>query len=289
MKYYQLAGDDGPRLVARADGTAYDLTAARGELTSVLDLLRTADIGGLDVDGIARGLLDEAREVSDEAVHCRMRRPLAPDEVWAAGVTYEISEKAREEESGMAELYLDVYESDRPELFFKATESRTVGPREAVGIRGDSDWNVPEPELAVVLYHGDVVGFTVGNDVSSRSIEGANPLYLPQAKIYDRCCAIGPCVASPASVGDPHDLDVSMRIVRDSEVVYSGETRTDEMVRSCRELADCYRRHNDVPRLSVLLTGTSLVPPEGFTLAPGDEVTIEIENVGSLVNPVTAV
>jgi len=212
-----------------------------------------------------------------------------PEEVWAAGVTYEISEQAREQESGMADVYLDVYDAERPEIFFKATPSRTVGPGGAIGVRGDSDWNVPEPELGVVLYDGDIVGYTVGNDVSSRDIEGDNPLYLPQAKVYDRCCSIGPCVVGADGVDDPHDLAMSMQINRDGETVYDDATATAEMARTCEELVAYWQAHNSVPELGVLLTGTSLVPEDEFTLMPGDEVRIDIEGIGELVNPVIEV
>jgi 2-dehydro-3-deoxy-D-arabinonate dehydratase len=189
----------------------------------------------------------------------------------------------------MPEVYLDVYEDDRPEVFFKATPSRTVGPNESVGIREDSSWDVPEPELGVVLYRGNIVGYTVGNDMSSRSIEGENPLYLPQAKVYDRCCSIGPCVATLGSIGDPHDLQISMRIERGGETVYEESTSTAEMVRTCKELVSYYARHNRIPRVVVLLTGTSLVPDESFTLAESDDVTIEIEDIGTLRNDVVTV
>jgi 2-dehydro-3-deoxy-D-arabinonate dehydratase len=189
----------------------------------------------------------------------------------------------------MAEIYIDVYDAERPEIFFKATANRTVAPGEPVGIRVDSSWNVPEPELAVVLYRGEIVGYTVGNDVSSRSIEGANPLYLPQAKIYDRCCSIGPCVVSAESIEDPHDLRMSMEIVRDGETVFSEATSTAEMVRSCDELARCFLSHNAVPETVVLMTGTSLVPPDEFTLHEDDTIHIDIEEIGTLVNPVVSV
>jgi 2-dehydro-3-deoxy-D-arabinonate dehydratase len=185
------------------------------------------------------------------------------------------------------DIYVDVYDAERPEIFFKATAERTVGPGEAIGVRGDSDWNVPEPELGVVLYRGDTVGYTVGNDVSSRAIEGANPLYLPQAKVYDRCCALGPCVAT--DVSDPHDLELSMTITRDGETVYEGATSTAEMVRTCEELVSYLTRHNTLPEVTVLLTGTSLVPEDEFTLQPGDGVTIDIEDIGTLSNPVVEV
>jgi 2-dehydro-3-deoxy-D-arabinonate dehydratase len=286
MRYYSLPGADGPRLVARDGDTAHDLTASRSALSGFGALARAAAIAGEDVDTLAR------RHVGTEVPLERLeaaRRPLDPAEVWAAGVTYEISEQAREAESGMPEIYARVYDAERPEVFFKATPSRTVGPGEAVGVRADSDWNVPEPELAVVLYEGEPVGYTVGNDVSSRAIEGENPLYLPQAKTYDRSCAIGPCVASPGTVGDPHDLIIAMTIERDGDTVFEGTTSTAEMVRSCEELADYYTRHNHVPELSVLLTGTSLVPEEGFTLREGDTVNIDIDRIGELTNGVVTV
>ncbi|MEF8790257.1 MAG: fumarylacetoacetate hydrolase family protein [Haloarculaceae archaeon] len=290
MRYYLLPGPNGEAdrsLVAATGTAAYDLTAVNPDLRSVADLAMAADLVDADLDAVAEGLLGDAPAVDTD----RLGDAAAPrpDEVWAAGVTYEISEQAREAESGMPEIYLDVYESERPELFFKATPDRVVGPGEAVGVRADSDWNVPEPELGVVLYRGSIVGYTVGNDVSSRAIEGENPLYLPQAKTYDRCCALGPCVASPATVGDPHDLAMSMTIERDGEAVFEDGTSTAEMVRTCEELVDWYRRHNSVPRTAVLLTGTSLVPPDEFTLRAGDEVTIEIEDVGTLRTPVRTV
>jgi 2-dehydro-3-deoxy-D-arabinonate dehydratase len=287
MRYFHVSTDSGQRLIADHDGTPYDLTAITESLTSFTDLARTADVVGKSIDELTDQLLTDA-----EAVTTSLDEPLAPieaAEVWAAGVTYQISEEAREAESGMPEMYLNVYESERPEVFFKATPNRTVGPDEAVGIRADSDWDVPEPELGVVLYNGETVGYTIGNDMSSRSIEGENPLYLPQAKIYDRCCSIGPCIVSPETIGDPHDLTLSMAIERNGETVYTGETSTNEMDRTCEELVSYYTRYNSVPEASVLLTGTSLVPPEEFTLQEGDIVTIDIESIGTLSNPVVTV
>ncbi|MFC6725131.1 fumarylacetoacetate hydrolase family protein, partial [Halobium palmae] len=197
--------------------------------------------------------------------------------------------KAREAESGKPEVYLDVYENDRPELFLKATPARTVGPREAVGVRGDSEWDVPEPELGVVLHRGRAVGYTVGNDVSSRDIEGQNPLYLPQAKVYDRCCSFGPCVATPDTVGDPHDLRMSLTIEREGEVVYEDATSTGEMATTCETLVDYLTRHNTLPETVVLLTGTALVPPETYSLAEGDRISIDVERIGTLVNDTVVV
>ena len=285
MRYYRYPSTDGDRLVVGADDGRYDLTAVKPDLRSFGDLARAAAVTDAGVDEVAERLLDRAPS------HDGTDAPRAPEaeEVWAAGVTYGISEQAREAESGMPEMYLDVYEAERPEVFFKATPGRTVGPGRAIGVRGDADWNVPEPELGVVLHRGEIVGYTVGNDVSSRDIEGANPLYLPQAKVYDRCCSLGPCVASPGTVGDPHDLTMSMTIARDGEPVFEGSTSTGEMVRSCEELVSYYTRHNAIPERAVLLTGTSIVPPDEFTLRAGDSVSIEIENVGTLENSVVTV
>ena len=288
MRYYSISEGGERRLIARDGDEAYDLTASRGSVTAFDDLAHVADVATETIDEVARRLLSEAKpvDVPDETT---AGLPVAVDEVWAAGVTYEISEQAREAESGIPEMYVDVYGADRPELFFKATRDRVVGPGEAVGIRGDSEWNVPEPELGVVLHRGDIVGYTVGNDMSSRSIEGENPLYLPQAKVYDRSCSLGPCVVSADALDDPHDLAMRMTIERDGDRCYDGETATSEMVRSCEELVAFLARHNTVPETAVLLTGTSLVPEEGFTLEPGDRIDIDIEGIGRLSNTVTMV
>jgi 2-dehydro-3-deoxy-D-arabinonate dehydratase len=283
MRYVTTDGG----LVVIDGARAYDLSDVEGAPDSFGDLAVAAD--GADLDAVADRHLPDAPTVDPEDALDRARVPVPAEEVWAAGVTYQISEEARESESSMPDVYLDVYSADRPELFFKATPSRTVGPGEAVGIRGDSDWDVPEPELGVVLHEGDVVGYTIGNDVSSRSIEGENPLYLPQAKVYDRCCALGPAVASAASVGDPHDLEMAVEIERDGDVVYEGQTSTAEMARTCEELVAYLTRHNTVPEHCVLLTGTSLVPPDEFTLRVGDEVHVDLESIGRLSNGVVEV
>jgi 2-dehydro-3-deoxy-D-arabinonate dehydratase len=288
MRYYRTAVEGRLHLVALENGTAYDLTSARPAVTDFADLAHVADVADESVDDIARGLVDEA-DVVDVPDEDGVAVPVAADEVWAAGVTYEISEQAREAESGMPEMYLQVYDADRPEIFFKATQSRVVGPGEAVGIRRDSEWNVPEPELGIVLHRGDIVGYTIGNDMSSRSIEGENPLYLPQAKVYDRSCSLGPCVVSAESIDDPHDLTMSMTISDGDEIRYEGETSTGEMVRTCEELVSYLTRHNAVPESTVLLTGTSLVPDEGFTLSEDDEIDITIDGIGRLMNPATMV
>ncbi|GGJ01558.1 hypothetical protein GCM10008995_09190 [Halobellus salinus] len=287
MRYYQRRLDGGTRLLAVADGSAYDLTFAKPGVDSFGALAEAAHVMDRTLDEVAQPLLETAETLPLQQVESEAIVPLVAEEVWAAGVTYQISEEARTEESGMPEIYVDVYDADRPELFLKSTPDRTIGPGQAIGVRGDSEWNVPEPELGVVLYRGDIIGYTIGNDVSSRSIEGANPLYLPQAKIYDRCCSLGPCVTT--DIDDPHNLDMSLTIYRDETVVFEGRTTTAEMVRSCEELVSYLTRHNAVPELTVLLTGTSIVPDDEFSLQPDDTAVIDIENIGTLRNPVTGV
>jgi 2-dehydro-3-deoxy-D-arabinonate dehydratase len=209
--------------------------------------------------------------------------PIEPPEVWCAGVTYERSRDARSEESG-SDVYARVYEADRPELFLKdAGARRTVAPGRPIGVRADAAWNVPEPEIGLVLgAHGDVVGMTIGNDVSSRDIEGANPLYLPQAKVYAGACALGPCVVDP--IDGP--LEIRMRILESGRQLWAGETTTARMKRTFHELVSWLLRDNPVPAGSVLLTGTGLVPPDDVSLAPGYRVEIHVPGIGTLANDV---
>jgi 2-dehydro-3-deoxy-D-arabinonate dehydratase len=287
MRYYQLRDGNSQRLAVETDDGAYDLTSVKPQLRTFRDLLKAASIADTAPDRLSSRHLEDADPVSEQRLEADATDPVGADEVWAAGVTYQISEEARKDESDMPEMYLNVYDAERPEIFFKSTPNRTVGPDEDVGIRADSAWDVPEPELGIVLYEGDIVGYTIGNDMSSRSIEGENPLYLPQAKVYDRCCSVGPTVVT--DIEDPHSLSLSMTIHRDGECLYSDETNTSEMDRSCEELVSTYTAHNAVPELSVLLTGTCLVPDDDFTLQEGDEVAISIESIGTLKNSVTVV
>jgi len=215
--------------------------------------------------------------------------PIRAPEIWCAGVTYERSRDARleEAETEARDVYSLVYEADRPELFMKdAHMLRTVGPGGAIRVRSDSRWMVPEPELALVLgAGGEPVAVTIGNDVSSRDIEGANPLYIPQAKIFAGACAIGPALAVPDDWDAP--FPIRMRIVdAGGDELFAGETSTARMKRSPRELAAWAVRDNPIPPGSVLLTGTGLVPPDDYTLQPGHTVEIAIDGIGTLVNTV---
>ncbi|GIW04728.1 MAG: 2-hydroxyhepta-2,4-diene-1,7-dioate isomerase [Thermomicrobiales bacterium] len=213
--------------------------------------------------------------------------PIDRQEVWAAGVTYLRSRDARMEESREKTVYDRVYEADRPELFLKATPNRVSGPGEPVAIRGDSTWDVPEPELTLVVNRdGEIVGYTIGNDVSSRSIEGENPLYLPQAKVYARCAALGPVIALAWELPGARELPIRLIIRRGGQVVFQGETSTAQMHRTFDDLVTYVRRCNEFPHGVMLMTGTGIVPPSDFTLEDGDDVEIIIDGIGSLRNPV---
>jgi 2-dehydro-3-deoxy-D-arabinonate dehydratase len=214
--------------------------------------------------------------------------PIEPmHEVWAAGVTYLRSREARLVESDTKDIYDKVYDAERVELFFKAIGWRVKGHGEPVRVRGDSHWNVPEPELTLVVNaDNEIVGYCVGNDVSSRDIEGSNPLYLPQAKIYTGSCALGPGIVM-ACASDLADLPIRMEIRRNNNIIYAGETRTSQMKRSLAALADWLGRELDFPQGVFLMTGTGIVPPDAFTLMPEDTVQISVASL-VLQNPVTA-
>ena len=215
--------------------------------------------------------------------------PITPDEVWAAGVTYLKSKEARNREAQVEtnSFYDKVYDAERPELFLKSTARRVVGPKESVGIRTDSNWQIPEPELALVLTaDGEIAGFTIGNDMSSRDIEGENPLYLPQAKMWKHSCSIGPAITLADTVADPYNLRIQCRIKREGEWVFKGEANTSMLKRSYDELASYLMQDNDILGGTVLLTGTCIIPDDQFTLQENDLIEIEIDHIGVLQNPV---
>jgi len=227
---------------------------------------------------------DARNMIADE-----LQAPLESQEIWASGVTYLRSKVGRQEESknaGGGEFYARVYEAERPELFFKATAHRTVASGGVVRIRKDSTWNVPEPELTLVITSsGTIVGYTIGNDMSSRSLEGENPLYLPQAKTYDGCCALGPCIYV-ADKPLPGSTLIKLRIQRKGGVAIAGEVAIDQMKRTPEELVGFLFRECSFPHGCLLMTGTGIIPPNDFTLQRGDEISITIEPIGILVNTV---
>jgi 2-dehydro-3-deoxy-D-arabinonate dehydratase len=221
----------------------------------------------------------------------RLLAPVDRQEVWAAGVTYLRSKKARMAESDFSAIAYDkVYEAARPELFFKSLAEKVSGPDEEVGIRGDAHWNVPEPELALLLNsRGRVAGCTIGNDMSSRDIEGENLLYLPQAKIYHRSCALGPFVTVGAAETEARAWAIQLAIERSGETIFQGETSVGQIKRGFDELAGFLFRSQKFPGGAVLLTGTGIVPPETFVLWAGDTVRISISGIGRLTNTVAVV
>jgi 2-dehydro-3-deoxy-D-arabinonate dehydratase len=264
-------------------GTVIDLTAAG--IQRIQHLLERADLADelqrLTRAGLPEYPLDRAR----------LHTPVESQEVWAAGVTYLRSKQARMEESAFsADVYDRVYDAARPELFFKSLPEKVVSPGDAVGIRRDARWNVPEPELALVINAaGRIVGFTIGNDMSSRDIEGENVLYLPQAKIYSRSCAVGPWIVVGAGEDDARGWTIDLEIRRDGEQVFAGQTRASHIKRTFSELVDYLLRSQTFPNGVVLLTGAGVVPPDAFTLAADDRVRITISGVGTLENPVAVV
>jgi 2-dehydro-3-deoxy-D-arabinonate dehydratase len=231
----------------------------------------------------------DAGEPTDPPAHENLLAPIGSQEVWAAGVTYQRSRVARVAEARDAggDVFYDmVYDADRPELFFKATSNRVVGPGGAVRIRRDSHWNVPEPELALVISaHGEIVGYTAGNDMSSRSIEGENPLYLPQAKVYSASAALGPQLVITDELPPP-TTTIALSITRSGRDVFAGSTSLARLKRALPELVEYLFRDNEFPAGVFLMTGTGIVPDDDFTLEPGDTVAIAVDGVGTLVNRV---
>lgn len=226
-------------------------------------------------------------ELAQASPPSQPQAPIEGQEVWAAGVTYRRSKEARMEESrsaGGGDFYDRVYSAQRPELFFKSTGRRVVGPDQMVRIRKDSNWSIPEPELTLlVAASGQIIGYTIGNDMSSRDIEGENPLYLPQAKIYDGSCALGPCVL----LSDdplPADTKIQLQIRRNGTEVFAGETEISQIKRDLPSLVQYLFRENSFPAGCFLMTGTGIVPPDSFTLASGDQIAITIAPIGTLMN-----
>jgi 2-dehydro-3-deoxy-D-arabinonate dehydratase len=259
-----VLGPDGAHAVGDGDDLVA-LIAARPDADTLEELVAGWSVSGEPLGG-----------------DLRVDLPIRPPEVWAAGVTYLRSREARRHESGSEQdAYARVYDAERPELFLKATGWRVAGPRDPIGLRSDSSWQVPEPELGLVLgARGQILGYLLGNDQTSRDIEGSNTLYLPQAKIFASSCALGPIVAA----GPPQDLTIALRVLRDGEVVWQDECGLDRLRRDPEELVAYLRRDNPILPGTVLLTGTGVVPPDDFGLRPGDTVEISADGLGELRN-----
>ena len=285
MKLCRFKNAEGEVRVGLAvdESTIADLSAAGVEsITSLLEdtnsTQRISDLAERDLPQLA---LSEVKLLT----------PVEGQEVWAAGVTYLRSKKARMEESDFsANAYDLVYEAARPEIFFKSLPNKVVGPGEAVGIREDSKWNVPEPELTLVINSAkQLVGYTIGNDMSSRDIEGENLLYLPQAKVYDRSCAVGPWIVVGANEAEVREWTIGVEIERGGNTVFNGETSINNIKRTFGELVDYLCRSQTFYKGAMLLTGTGVVPDDDFTLANDDVIRIIISGIGTLENPVATV
>lgn len=278
---YQI-GPDGKSLFGLIDGEeVIDIEAAGGPATFAAAL----QLSKSDLDSaLARVKQSDLRTPLEEVT---LKAPIDWQEVWCAGVTYKRSRDARMEESRAESVYDIVYDADRPELFFKGMRFRVAGPGDEIAVRSDSTWDVPEPECALVINSAaEIIGYTVGNDVSSRSIEGENPLYLPQAKVYDKAAALGPVVALASEIENPNDLPIELVIKRNGETAFQGTTNTNQLHRTFEDLVDYLYRDNTHVHGAILMTGTGIVPPSDFTLEAGDEVSITIVGIGTLTNPV---
>jgi 2-dehydro-3-deoxy-D-arabinonate dehydratase len=281
---FTCGGDHAPaRIGAVVGDRVVDLSSA--------GIVVLADILDAESPASAARAARERTDKEHPLADVRLLAPVERQEVWAAGVTYLRSKTARMEESDFsATAYDRVYEAARPEIFFKALGEKAVGTGDAVGIRADARWNVPEPELALVLdARGRHVGCTIGNDMSSRDIEGENLLYLPQAKVYDRSCGLGPWIVLETDEQAIRRWTIGVAIARKGETVFSGETRIDQIKRTFADLIGHLRRSQTFPHGAVLLTGTGVVPDESFTLAAGDRVTITVSGIGRLENDVVVV
>jgi 2-dehydro-3-deoxy-D-arabinonate dehydratase len=282
MNLFRYLSDDGPRLGIETDDGRFDLTGLNDPAFASLGVWLSGQNPVSKIRAAARKVTEP---VPDDA---ELLAPLDEQEVWAAGVTYERSKVARMEESESGgDFYDKVYVADRPELFFKANPRRVSAPGQPVRIRRDSTWDVPEPEMTLVVSAvGKIVGVTVGNDMSSRSIEGENPLYLPQAKSYDGAAAVGPVIRIVEDPAELRDLTIRLKITRRDVIYFEDSTSTARMKRTPEELVGFLFRETSFPDGVFLMTGTGLVPPDSFTLQSGDVISIMIDGIGTLTNPV---
>ena len=302
MQFYKIINNSTKEVFLTAqidDTTLCGINYQNQPLSNVEELLLLAKNNFTDLDSIAIPLLDSTNlkinlddlisSSKKKSGQFKMCQPYTPTEIWAAGVTYKSSELERKRESETPDVYAKVYNSDRPEIFFKATKERSVGPFDEIGIRQDSSWNVPEAELALVLFRNEIIGYTIGNDMSSRSIEGENPLYLPQAKTYNKCCAIGPSFVTASSITNPNSLTIQCSIFRKGELIFKNDSSTSLMSRKFESLKNWLTKSNTIPDMTTFLTGTPIIPPPELSLLEGDVVRISITDIGTLENNVVTV
>lgn len=278
----------GRRIGLWEDPSVVDITCP--DCSSTLDLVERSVCLGISLEEAARScprgevFSFEALEVPPDPAKPHLLAPIDAPEVWGCGVTYLRSAATRDEDSAQ-DIYTRVYHSDRPEVFFKATPSRCAGPNGDIGIRVDSKLTATEPELALVLGRPDqILGYTVCNDVSAWDLERENPLYLPQSKTFQGCCALGPCITAASAINDPYNLRISCRIARSGKVLFEGEASSSQIKFRFEQLVEFLARNNPIPVGTVLTTGTGIMVPNGFAHQPGDRVEITIEGIGTLSN-----
>ncbi|MCY8232626.1 fumarylacetoacetate hydrolase family protein [Priestia endophytica] len=258
----------------------------------LIELIQQANAQNVSPLSFVEFTISKSKPIQYSVEDLSLLVPIVAEEVWASGVTYERSRDARNYEATGGKLdattfYDKIYEAERPEIFFKSTAARTVGPGQEVYIRSDSNWQIPEPELGLVINRdGEILGYTIGNDMSCRDIEGENPLYLPQAKMWKNSCSIGPAILLAESVKDPYNFDITCRIYRNDELIVEGKANTNQLKRKFDELISFLIRDNEIFDGTILLTGTCIIPSNDFTLLDGDQIEIEISNIGVLKNRV---
>ncbi|WP_208591239.1 fumarylacetoacetate hydrolase family protein [Gracilibacillus suaedae] len=278
--------------VAKLAAVTYDNDIFELSEGSFQDLIRKADKANKSCSQMIEEEIINKQPISLDFFDLELLAPVLSDEVWAAGVTYLKSKEARNREAKVQtnSFYDKVYDAERPEIFLKSTARRLIGPEEPVGIRTDSTWQIPEPELALVVKaDGEILGYTIGNDMSCRDIEGENPLYLPQAKMWKHSCSIGPAILLADTIENPYSLEIECRIQRNGEVISKGSANTSMLKRTYNELVSYLIKDNDIVDGTTLLTGTCIIPDDSFTLQEGDVIEIEIESIGVLRNPVKLV
>ena len=294
MKYFRIEKNNKPNLIINyADNYAFNITEYSSYINTIEILTIEASSQKITRSDYINQFIDnnkiEKISLNNLLGNNKLLLPFIPDEVWAAGVTYKNSEYERKRESSTPDIYTKVYNAKRPEIFFKSTGNRLVAPDQKIGIRSDSKWNVPEAELAVILINNEIFGYSIGNDMTSREIEGENPLYLTQAKIYDKSCSIGPCIIDSESINNYENFIINCNIVRNNKSIYNSSSSVKSMNKSIPNLIKWLKKSNTLPIKSALLTGTGIIPPPEFTLNENDQISITIDGIGTLNNTVIKV
>ena len=294
MKYFRIEKNNKPNLIVNyTDNFGFNITEYSSYINTIEILSVEANSQKISRSDYINEFITnnkiEQMSLNQIIEKNKLLLPFIPDEVWAAGVTYKNSEFERKRESSTPDIYAKVYNAKRPEIFFKSTGSRLVAPNQKIGIRSDSKWNVPEAELAVILINDEIFGYSIGNDMTSREIEGENPLYLTQAKIYDKSCSIGPCIIDAESINNYERFNINCKIIRNKKTIFNASSSVKSMNKSIPYLIKWLKKSNTLPIKSAFLTGTGIVPPPEFTLLENDQISISINEIGTLNNSVIKV